>query len=404
MVEWSIASVLKTEVLKGTVGSNPTPSANFLRREMEIMWKRFTQFITESIFRVLAVFFPPTPGELPKDPKLILVFSTTGIGDALFDTAAVRSLMESFPHAKIVVCAHRKRSTVFQHDPDVEEVVPYGKSPLYAFRLLRRFRRQRPDLVVLLNINPEVVPIAYSINRHAVFGGSWRCGSYGFLLSHQVPLPEEGHILRLGAVIASAAGASADANRMVYQSNGSEIASVRERFSEWIDRPFVIFQAGGGRSRAWRDWPVDSYIRNIRWLLERYPVRVILTGGWDNEEVAGKIESNCPGVVNLCSRTALEETAALLTRATMLVSTDTGVLFMAYATGCPALAILHHASPGALIGPKDSTAGHEVVELSKPDVPVGQLHGEMEKIEDEDVRAAIERILERRGVQVSEAG
>ena len=72
------------------------------------MWKRFTQFITECTFRVLAVFFPPTPGELPKHPKLILVFSTTGIGDALFDTAAVRSLKTAYPQARILVCAHRK--------------------------------------------------------------------------------------------------------------------------------------------------------------------------------------------------------------------------------------------------------------------------------------------------------
>ena len=256
-----------------------------------------------------------------------------------------------------------------------------------------------------MNINPEVVPIAYCINRHALFGGSWRCGNYGFLLSHQISLPEEGHILRLGAVIASAAGASANADRMVYQPNGSEIEDVRKRFSEWIDHPFVIFQTGGGRSRAWRDWPVDSYIRNIRWLQKRYPVRIILTGGWDNKEVAGKIESACHGVVNLCSKTTLEETAALLTQATMLVSTDTGVLFMAYATGCPALAILHHASPGALIGPKDPSSGHEVVELPKPEKPelsVGQLHGEMGLIRDEDARTAIGRILERRGVKISE--
>jgi ADP-heptose:LPS heptosyltransferase len=369
------------------------------------MWKRFIQFITESTFRVLAAVFPPTPGDPPKHPKLILVFSTTGIGDALFDTAAIRSLKTSHPEARIVVCAHRKRSSVFLHDPDVEEVVPYGKSPIYALRLLRRFRREVPDLLILLNINPEVVPIAYCINRHALFGGSWRCGNYGFLLSHDIPLPEEGHILRLGAAIVKAAGAFADPNRMVYRSKESEIANVRERFADWIDKPFVIFQTGGGRSRAWRDWPIDSYIRNIRWLLEQYQVCVILTGGWDNEEVASKIERACPGVVNLCSKTTLEETAALLTQATMLVSTDTGVLFMAYAMGCPALAILHYASPSALIGPKDRTPGHEVVELprlEKPDVPPGQLHGEMEKIRDEDVRAAIERILERRGVMISE--
>ena len=156
------------------------------------MWKSLTQSITESLFRALAVFFPPTGETLPLDPALILVFSTTGIGDALFDTAAVHSLKLAYPESKIVVCAHRKRSTVFLHDSDVDEVVPYGKSPVYAFRLLRRFRRNRPELVILLNINPEVVPIAYCVNRRALFGET---GDVGIMDSYY---PMGSNFLRKG--------------------------------------------------------------------------------------------------------------------------------------------------------------------------------------------------------------
>lgn len=363
------------------------------------MWSSTVQFFTETLFKFLSLLFPPVAKPVPSKPRLILVFSSTGIGDALFDTAAIRSLRIAYPGARIVVCAHHKRRTVFLHDPDVDEVVPYGKSPVYTIQLLGRFRRNRPDLVILLNINPEVVPIAYCINRKALFGGIWRCGRYAHLLSQKISLPEEGHILTLGAAIALAAGGSKDAYQMVYRPNEHEVDAMEKRFSTWIDRPFVIFQTGGGRSRSWRDWPVDSYVRNILWLREHYDVNIVLTGGWDNEKVAGAIEASCLGAVNLCSKTTLEETAALLTKAVMLVSTDTGVLFMAYATGCPALAILHHASPGALVGPIDRTPGHGVVELEKPHRDSGQLHGEMDGIKDEEVQASISRILSGRGIQ-----
>ena len=363
------------------------------------MWKAITERMRETLFRIIAAVFPPIPAPPRGDPRLILVFSTTGIGDALFDTAAVHALRLSYPEAKIVVCVHRKRRAVFLHDPDADELVPYGKSPLHALRLLRRFRKERPDLVILLNINPEVVPLGYLINRRALFGGTWRCGRYGFLLSHPVEDPGEGHILRLGEAVVRKAGAEAEARRMIYRPLPGESDAIRSRFADWIGEPFVIFQTGGGRSRAWRDWPVDSYVRNIRWLHGSRPgMTIVLTGGWDNEVTATAIEKDCPFVVNLCNRTTLEETGALLGLAAMLVSTDTGVLFMAYSIGCPALAILHHASASPLIGPTDPLAGHEVVELPKPDHPTGELRGEMEKIPDSEVQAALSRILAKKGV------
>jgi len=157
---------------------------------------------------------------------------------------------------------------------------------------------------------------------------------------------------------------------------------------------------------------VESYVRTIRWLAEVSDLKVILTGGKDNEVTAAAIKQACPWVINLCSKTTLEETAALLTRAVMLVSTDTGVMHLGIAVGCPTLALLHHSSPASGFGPTDLSDGHEVIELSRselnPDLTKlpqqpQQLHGEMERIRDEDVRAAIGRILERRGVKISKS-
>ena len=34
MVEWSITTVLKTVVLRGTGGSNPSPSANYTKNQV----------------------------------------------------------------------------------------------------------------------------------------------------------------------------------------------------------------------------------------------------------------------------------------------------------------------------------------------------------------------------------
>lgn len=362
------------------------------------MWKRLIQILTEAFFRLLPAIYPPIAGPLPKDPKLILVFSTTGIGDALFDTAAIRSLRIAYPRARIVVCAHRKRRSVMMHDPDVDEVVGYGKAPTHVWGIVRRFRRNRPELVILLHINEEIVPIAYCINRRALIGGVWNCGRYKHLLSHEVTKWEGAHILTHSAAVSEAAGGAKNIMTMNYRVTEAEQAGVSARFASWIGKPFVMFQAGGGKTLSWRDWPADAYIRTIRWLQQVTDLVIVITGGWDNEETALAIERSCPGVINLCSKTTLEETAALLTKATMLVTTDTGVLHLGYALGCPTLAILHFASPGSLVGPMDLSAGHEVVELPQPYEQELHRHGAMRNIPDEGVRQAILRILRRRGV------
>ena len=364
------------------------------------MWNQLIQFLTATLFRLLAWVFPPVAGPLPPNPKLILVFSTTGIGDALFDTAAIRSLRIAYPHARIVVCAHRKRSSVMMHDPDVDEVVPYGKAPIYAIRLLTRFRRTCPDLVILLRINEEIVPLGYSINRRALFGGTWNSGRYTNLLSFGVARNKGPHTLGHGIAIAKAAGGADGVMRMNYSVSKTESAGVASRFSTWIEHPFVIFQAGGGKTLSWRNWPVESYVRTIKWLSQVCDLKIVITGGWDNEKTAALIEESCPSVINLCGKTSLEETAALLSLSTMLVTTDTGVLHLGYALSCPTLAILHYMSPGSRFGPTDLSAGHEVVELPPPADPKAPRHGAMEHIPDEAVRAAITRILMRRGVHL----
>src|SRR5438477_265258 len=110
------------------------------------MWNRFVKITTFWASKLLARLLPPRREPLPRQARLILVFSTIGIGDGLFDSAAIHSLKMGHPNAKLIVCAHRKRQAVALHNPSVDEVVPFGKSPFRQLRLLWRFRRDRPNL------------------------------------------------------------------------------------------------------------------------------------------------------------------------------------------------------------------------------------------------------------------
>jgi ADP-heptose:LPS heptosyltransferase len=125
---------------------------------------------------------------------------------------------------------------------------------------------------------------------------------------------------------------------------------------------------------------------------------IVLTGGWDNELTAHTIGKACPDVINLCCKTTLEETAAILHFAVMLISTDTGVMHLGFAVGCPTLALLHYKNPATMVGPLDNSAGHEVIELTAPvDFKTSSVAA-MQGIPDEAVRDAIVRMLLKKGI------
>ena len=361
------------------------------------------QFLNRWFYRGIVLLFPAKEKPLPTNPRSILIFSSTGIGDALADSAAIESLHRAYPTAKIIVCTHHRRRSVVSHHPHVDEIIPLSKSPLSQLSLLKRFWRQSPDLVVGLHLNAEAVPLGYILNRQAFIGSQDECSKMAFLLSHPVVTRDEPHIVKAGLKVAKRAGGLA-VEVMSYQVKPEEVIALRQRlpeltrifhthFNEGAARPYIVMQAGGGKTRAWRDWPVEDYIQTIKWLEAHYAYRVVLTGGHDNREAGQAISAACPNVINLVEQTTLEETAVLLDGATLLVSTDTGVMHLGFAIGCPTLALLHYESPAAVCGPLDFSPGHEVIELSRPTVAPANHEKEMGKIPMNAVKEALVRMM-----------
>lgn len=358
------------------------------------MWNALTQILNRWFYRIVALFFPPQAKQLPTKPLSILIFSSTGIGDALVDSAAIESLYRAYPAAKITVCVHQRRRSVVSHHPHVHEIIPLSKSPLSQLRLLKRFWRRRPDLVIGLHLNAEAVPLGYLLNRYAFVASQEECREMAFLLSHPVVTREERHMVKIGLKVAARAG-GIPVDGMIYQVKPEEIAALKQRFSELTAKPYLVMQTGGGKTLNWRDWPVEEYIKAIQWLEFHYPHRIVLTGGHDNREAGQAIATACPNVLNLVERTTLEETAALLDGATLLVSTDTGVMHLGLAIGCPTLSLLHYRNPAAACGPLDFSPGHEIVELPKPAVVPENHEKEMGQISMDAIKAALARMLAR---------
>ena len=355
------------------------------------MWNNFTKNVQWTAFQGLAAVRPPGKGPLPSQPRVIAVFACTGIGDGLFDSAAIRCLKLGFPQAHLAVIAHHRRMTIAQHNPFVDEVLPWSKSPLGQARLLGAFRRKRPDLVVALRVNQDTVPMGYLLNRNNFVASVRHAGMFQFLVSHPVVSTTKVHAVEETLIVAREAGGLTEApSSMIYQVLPEEREAARQRFQPWIEKPFLTWQVGGGKNLAYRDYPAEKIIAVIQQIQKQSNLQVVITGGPDNDEAAARVTHQCPGLVNLCSQTTLEETAAVVERSQLLVSSDTGVMHLGFALGTPTLALLHPRSRPERYGPPSDEPQHQVIAL-----PAQDATGKILSMKDLPTETVIEAIMRR---------
>lgn len=113
-----------------------------------------------------------------------------------------------------------------------------------------------------------------------------------------------------------------------------------------LDR-LVIFHVGSGYG-DFKRWPANHFAELAVGLQER-GLKTAIIGSGNEEELAGSIAASSPAV-SLAGQTNLAQLAALLARADLLVSGDSGPLHLAAALGTPVVAIYGPTDP-AVNGP-----------------------------------------------------
>lgn len=81
-------------------------------------------------------------------------------------------------------------------------------------------------------------------------------------------------------------------------------------------------------------WPAERFAALVRPLRERFGLESVVGGGPGEVELAAQI----PGAVNLAGRTTLNQLVALIRRAELVVSNDSGPMHLAAAVGRPLVA------------------------------------------------------------------
>ncbi len=321
-------------------------------------------------------------------PRRILVIRLDLIGDLVLSMVAVRVLKRAYPDAEIDLISVPASAKVIEGDLDLTEIMGYDPNIWRRPRALLSKKNWRELRALLTRLHARDYDLAISLFGKwagvlAVLSGATRRVGFGResfpgLMTDSVPGQhwqpgEQRHEVDYCLQLAQAAGAtvspedryphlyvSEQATREVEQllaaqgiqsaqdvqdgQNTQSIQGVQPR------RPIIACHVSATNGQSKR-WPVPYWATLLDRLIREQNAQVILTGAPNDLALIEKITRRMrEQPLNLAGKTSLTQLAALLKRADLLISGDSGPMHMATAVETPVIAI-HGPTNPALSGP-----------------------------------------------------
>jgi heptosyltransferase-2 len=276
------------------------------------------------------------------EPGAVLVRTPNWLGDLMVSTAFLRALLARFPGARVDLIVRKGFEALpLPHRGRILAYDPRGAGPGRFGRGLRQAGYSHAFIL------PPSFSSAWMAWRAGV---PWRIGYRGQgrawllrpALAHAAP-PRSVHLAReYLELLAPWIQATPEQYPPGLELDAAWIAGHWPAALEGAGLDVVL--APGAEYGPAKQWPAAHYREAAR-SLAAAGHRLVLTGSAKERPLGEEILAGLPAALNLAGRTTLPELVAVLARAKLVISNDSGAMHLAAALGVPQIALFGSTNP-----------------------------------------------------------
>jgi lipopolysaccharide heptosyltransferase II len=269
----------------------------------------------------------------------VLVVRFSAIGDIILTTPLLRAIRSRHPGARIAVMTKEAYVPLLSHNPHVSEVLAVTPDE-GILAIAERIRGVRYTHMLDLHGNLR----SQALRRLAP--GNWRTyGKRGFerallITTKRDRYPWDIPVAERYFEAATERGVEPDGGPpdfFVSEDADCRAAEQLRAVDLGVERPLVAIAPGA--AHATKRWPVEHWVELVGRITPT-GADVAIVGGPDDAAAAREITNAAGGgVAGLAGLLNLQETGAVIRRAEVLISGDTGVMHMATGVGTPVVAL-----------------------------------------------------------------
>lgn len=288
-----------------------------------------------------------------KNAKKLLIRGTNWIGDAVMTLPAIASIRKTFPSAQIHVLAKPWVAEVYRLSPDIDRIFifqePGGHEGISGkFRLASELRKEHFDLVIYLQNAIEAAILGWLARIPVRAGYDSDCR--GFLLTHPVRRTKEiKRVYQVDYYLNMVKSLGCEPASREVSLDSAKIADKAERSlgqRGLSGVPVLVGLAPGAMYGPAKMWFSDRFGAVAKGLEGIFASRTMIFGSKGDREAAQKVQDAMGGTaVDIAGQTDLSEAIALISRCSIFITNDSGLMHVAGALGVPTLAIYGSTNP-----------------------------------------------------------
>jgi heptosyltransferase-1 len=316
---------------------------------------------------------------VPAEPRAVALVKLSSLGDVIHALPVAEALTTAFPRARLVWLVERREAALLRDHPALDEVIDVDTRAWRSARtpgqvmsvvrslmaLRRRLRAARFDVAIDLQglVKSGAVVRATDAPLRIGFAAGWSRERLNTLFTTRrvTPPPEARHVVDQYLTLLEPLGVAVPPQRARFRLPTRAAAESRiDDFFVGVGlKPrhrLVVLNPGAGRTN--KRWPVARFRALAERLCHVDGAHVLVLWGPSEREAARAIAEIPAPRPALAPPTDLDELAAVVRRASVMVAGDTGPLHLAAAVGTRCVG-LYGPTSAARNGPYG--AGHRVI-------------------------------------------
>jgi ADP-heptose:LPS heptosyltransferase len=296
----------------------------------------------------------------PETTRRIVVAKLVGLGSLVQASALIRALRERFPRAEVVVFTLRGNAEIASRLPGVDRVLTLDDrtpmrmlaSTVRAVAWLVRARVDHYlDLELYSRFASTLAVCSVARNRLGLYRRSmlFRRGIYTHLAYFNTRLPVAQSYLQLAHMLECPADDPLPSPLRLDAADHAALAREVPALASHVRESLVVLNANASDLLLERRWPVPHVVALVEQLLAVNLVPVLIGAPHERAYVDTILSAMPPatraGVLDVCGRTSIAGLLALLSRAGLVITNDSGPMHLSIALGTPTVSLWGPGTP-----------------------------------------------------------